>query len=94
MVESQAWSWALTLFVFGLFMPGVDNWAHAGGFAGGYLAAMWLDPLKPERTDHVVIALALPRPHAGVGRRCRSCAGFAPADGRRIARIHDRIGRL
>jgi len=58
MVGRQAWSWALTLFVFGLFMRGVDNWAHAGGFAGGYLAAMWLDPLKPERTDHVAIALA------------------------------------
>jgi rhomboid protease GluP len=58
MVRAQAWSWALTLFVFGLIMPGVDNWAHAGGFAGGYLAAMWLDPLKPERTDHAVIALA------------------------------------
>jgi rhomboid protease GluP len=57
-VKTQAWSWALTLFVFGLIMPGVDNWAHAGGYAGGYLAAIWLDPLKPERTDHVVIALA------------------------------------
>jgi rhomboid protease GluP len=58
LVRGQAWSWALTLFVFGIFMPGVDNWAHAGGFAGGYLAAMWLDPMKPERTDHMVIALA------------------------------------
>jgi rhomboid protease GluP len=58
MVRGQAWSWAVTLFVFGLIMPGIDNWAHAGGYAGGYLAAKWLDPLKPERTDHVVIALA------------------------------------
>jgi rhomboid protease GluP len=58
LVGGQAWSWALTLFVFGLIMPGIDNWAHAGGFAGGYLAAKWLDPLKPERTDHVVVALA------------------------------------
>jgi rhomboid protease GluP len=58
LVRGQAWSWAATLFVFGLIMPGVDNWAHAGGFAGGYLAAMWLDPMKPERTDHMVIALA------------------------------------
>jgi rhomboid protease GluP len=57
-VRGQAWSWALTLFVFGLFMRNVDNWAHAGGFAGGYLAAMWLDPLTRERTDHVVMALA------------------------------------
>jgi rhomboid protease GluP len=38
-------------------MPGVDNWAHAGGFAGGYVAASLLDPLKPERTDHLLIAL-------------------------------------
>jgi hypothetical protein len=38
-------------------MPGIDNYAHAGGFAGGYFAAMALDPMKPERVDHVVIAL-------------------------------------
>jgi hypothetical protein len=38
-------------------MPGIDNYAHAGGFGGGYLAAVLLDPLKPERIDHVVIAL-------------------------------------
>jgi rhomboid protease GluP len=58
LVRGQAWSWALSLFVFGLIMPGVDNWAHAGGFAGGYLAAMWLDPLRAERTDHMLLALA------------------------------------
>jgi rhomboid protease GluP len=46
------------LGIFGVFMPGVDNYAHAGGFGGGYLAAQLLDPLKPERIDHVVIALA------------------------------------
>jgi rhomboid protease GluP len=45
------------LFVFGLIMPGVDNYAHAGGFAGGYLAAQALDPLKPERVNHLAIAL-------------------------------------
>lgn len=53
-VKSEAMSYAVTLFVFGLIMPGggVDNFAHAGGFAGGYLASMWLDPLKRERMDH------------------------------------------
>jgi hypothetical protein len=35
----------------------VDNWAHAGGFAGGYVTAKFLDPLKPERLDHLVAAL-------------------------------------
>ena len=46
-------------FVFGLVMVQVDNWAHLGGFAGGYGLARWLDPLKPERGDHTLIALAL-----------------------------------
>jgi len=58
LVRSQAWGYAVTLFIFGIIMPGVDNWAHAGGFAGGYLASMWLDPLKPERADHMLMALA------------------------------------
>jgi rhomboid protease GluP len=53
-VHSEAMGYAVTLFVFGLIMPGVDNFAHAGGFAGGYLAGMWLDPLKRERMDHFI----------------------------------------
>jgi len=35
----QFLQWAVVLFIFGLVFPGVDNWAHAGGFAGGYAAA-------------------------------------------------------
>jgi len=40
-----------------LFLPGIDNYAHAGGFAGGYLVAAYLNPHHPERVQHVVIAL-------------------------------------
>ena len=53
----QALGYALTLFVFGFLMPGVDNWAHFGGFAGGYAAARWLDPLLAERGDHLILGL-------------------------------------
>jgi rhomboid protease GluP len=56
-LTSQALSYAVILFVFGLVMPGVDNYAHAGGFAGGYLASSWLNPLKAERQEHVFAAL-------------------------------------
>jgi rhomboid protease GluP len=56
-VGSQAWYYAVTLFLFGFIMPGVDNYAHAGGFLGGYLASRLLDPLKAERIDHLLIAL-------------------------------------
>ena len=54
MVHREAMSYAVVLFVMGLIMPGVDNWAHGGGFLGGFLAGQWLDPLKPERMDHFV----------------------------------------
>lgn len=57
LASSQAWSYAIGMFIFGLIMPGVDNYAHAGGFLGGYLAGMFLDPLKPERIDHMVAAV-------------------------------------
>jgi rhomboid protease GluP len=57
MTRSEAIRYALILGFFGFVMRGVDNFAHAGGFFGGYLAARFLDPLKPERVDHVVFAL-------------------------------------
>jgi rhomboid protease GluP len=55
----QALSYAGIMFVFGLVMSGIDNYAHAGGFLGGYLAGRVLDPLQPERINHMVTALAL-----------------------------------
>ena len=57
LVRSQALRYALILGFFGFIMRGVDNFAHAGGFLGGYLVSQYLDPLEPERTDHIVIAL-------------------------------------
>jgi rhomboid protease GluP len=54
LIRSQAISYAVTMGVFGLIMPGIDNAAHLGGFAGGYFAGMWLDPLKRERMDHFI----------------------------------------
>jgi rhomboid protease GluP len=35
----------------------VDNYAHAGGFVGGFMAGMMLDPLKPERIKHLGTAV-------------------------------------
>ena len=57
MVRSEALGYALTLGIMGLFLRGVDNYAHLGGFLGGYVASMWLDPLKPERVNHLVGAV-------------------------------------
>ena len=57
LVRGQALRYAVILGIFGLIMPGIDNFAHAGGFAGGYVASRLLDPLRPERIDHIVLAL-------------------------------------
>jgi rhomboid protease GluP len=53
----QAKSFAVIMFIFGFIMPGIDNWAHLGGFVGGYTCSKFLDPLHPERLDHLIIAL-------------------------------------
>jgi len=57
MTRREGLQYALTMGLFGLIMPGIDNWAHAGGFAGGWLMAKLLDPLKPERLDHLAVAV-------------------------------------
>ncbi len=56
-LRDAAIRWAIGGLAFGFFIPGIDNWAHLGGLAGGYLASRWLDPLLPERGDHVLMAL-------------------------------------
>lgn len=58
-IREHAVRWAIGGLVFGLAVPGIDNVCHLGGLLGGYLVARLLDPLKPERTDHVVLALVL-----------------------------------
>jgi membrane associated rhomboid family serine protease len=60
--SSIARSYAAQSIIFvlmqGIFLQGIiNNLAHGGGFIGGYVAARILDPLKPERVDHIVIAL-------------------------------------
>jgi rhomboid protease GluP len=53
-VREAGLQYALMMGIFGLIMPGIDNQAHLGGFVGGYVAGLLLDPLKPERIDHLV----------------------------------------
>jgi hypothetical protein len=43
--------------VMGLIMSGTDNYAHIGGFAGGYAVSAMLNPLTRERGDHMIAAV-------------------------------------
>ena len=55
-VGRQAWYYAVFMIAFGFLMRGVDNWAHIGGFAGGYLAGLLVDPRKPETGNQIAVA--------------------------------------
>ena len=57
LIRTEALRYAVILFVFGLLMPGIDNFAHAGGFIGGYLTSALFNPLKREQGDHMVLAV-------------------------------------
>ncbi|MDF1554130.1 MAG: rhomboid family intramembrane serine protease [Deferrisomatales bacterium] len=41
-VFRTVWGWALSVMVFGFLIPGINNWAHGGGMAAGFLLAAGL----------------------------------------------------
>jgi rhomboid protease GluP len=57
-IGQSAKTYAVILGVIGFVLPGVDNWAHLGGFAGGYLGSRVMDPMRPERGDHLLWGVA------------------------------------
>jgi rhomboid protease GluP len=56
-LRRQAWYYAVMMIAFGFIWPRVDNWAHLGGFAGGFVAGIVLAPEKPERPGHTAAAI-------------------------------------
>jgi rhomboid protease GluP len=57
LVKQMAVSIMVQAAIFGFIVPGIDNYAHLGGFAGGYLMSALLNPMKRERGDHTIIAI-------------------------------------
>jgi len=58
-LTQQLWQWAIIMFVFGFMMPGINNWAHAGGFAGGWITAEAMRSDSERRESPMVQVLAL-----------------------------------
>jgi len=56
-VRQLVLGWVAMGVVFGVLFPGIDNWAHLGGFVSGWLVARALDPLREERPGHVLAAV-------------------------------------
>jgi rhomboid protease GluP len=57
LIRREATRLAIMFIVIGLFMRGTDNYAHVGGFAGGYAISAVLNPLTRERGDHMIVAV-------------------------------------
>ena len=58
MARQMAVSIMIQSLIFGVPVPGIDNFAHLGGFAGGYFTSAFLNPMTRERGDHMIIAVA------------------------------------
>jgi rhomboid protease GluP len=56
LIRGEATRLAIMFIVMGFIMSGVDNYAHIGGFAGGYVASSLVNPLARERGDHMIAA--------------------------------------
>ncbi len=61
MLTAQLWQWAIVMLVMGFVMSGVNNWAHLGGFAGGWgsAALMRFEDEKRETPLVQLLAVAL-----------------------------------
>ena len=59
MIFKQIGLWVIALFVFGFLFPGINNWAHGGGLAGGISLAylMGYNEKKRETPFHKTLAL-------------------------------------
>jgi len=57
-IYRQVGGWALFILIFGLMVPGINNWGHGGGFVAGVLLGMILGyrEKRPETHIHGLLA--------------------------------------
>lgn len=58
-VYREVSGWVISLFIFGLIFPGINNWGHGGGIIGGVIVAALLGYTERRRENHFDQALAL-----------------------------------
>jgi len=58
-VYQQLSGWVISIFIFGLIVPGINNWAHGGGIIGGMLLGLLLGYTEKRRENlfHRLLAL-------------------------------------
>ena len=60
-MTARLYQLAFIMFIFGFLMPNINNWGHAGGFVGGWMAAHLMGFIDEQResTSMMITALAL-----------------------------------
>ena len=60
LVFRQVGGWAIAIFVFGLLIPGINNWGHGGGIAAGALIGYLLGytERRAENIRHKILAVS------------------------------------
>jgi rhomboid protease GluP len=58
-VYREVSGWVISLFIFGLIFPGINNWAHGGGIIGGIVVGALVGYNERRRENHFDRALAL-----------------------------------
>jgi rhomboid protease GluP len=58
-VYREVSGWVISLFIFGLIFPGINNWAHGGGLLGGIIVGALLGYNERRRENHFDQAMAL-----------------------------------
>ena len=59
LLRSQLINWLIYIAVLGLLMPGIDNFAHGGGFVCGFLLGRLMPGRKPADLAELNLAQAM-----------------------------------
>jgi rhomboid protease GluP len=59
MLRSQLIRWLVYLVIWGLLFPGIDNWAHGGGLATGFILGKLMADRQPSTPEERKRAYAL-----------------------------------
>ncbi len=58
MIYGQISGWVISIFIFGFFMPGINNWGHGGGLIAGVMLGFLVgyNERKRESVHHKILA--------------------------------------
>ena len=59
MLRGQLIRWLIYIGIWGLLFPGIDNWAHAGGLATGFILGKLMADRPPATPEEQKLAYAL-----------------------------------